>query len=142
MKRCVRSVKMESGARQLTRTPYAPTSLATCRESIITPALAAAGGKRGQHLDRPELLLYPLSHTLDGREVGHVGSDSDRMTPVEAYLIYHGGDLGLIPAMHHHPRAACGQQPAGGRPDTARPAGDHGDLADEVRVGGDVFGHD
>src|SRR5215208_5682182 len=42
IRRCIRSVSTEDGAKQLTRTPCWPTSLATCRENITTPALAAA----------------------------------------------------------------------------------------------------
>src|SRR5215212_2806276 len=53
-----------------------------------------------------------LAHALDRGKVCDACRDPDRPTAVGADLIYHGVDLGLIPAVHRHLCAVRGEQPA------------------------------
>src|SRR5215212_726269 len=61
----------------------------------------APADERRHDPDRPELLLRPPSHALDGGEVGAVGRCTHRLAPGGSDLSHHGVDLRLVAAVPH-----------------------------------------
>src|SRR4051794_7814553 len=99
---------------------------------------AAAGGDAGVEEGEVEAageLVCALDHGAVGVEVGHVDGDE-----VTAELLRELGAAVLVEIGHDHLGAGLGERAAGGAPQTARAAGDEGDLVAQVFHGARVYG--